>query len=610
MKKAIMLCAGRGSRLGTLSEEIPKPLLKVNKISIIENTINNLIDYHYDEVVIIIGYKGYKIMQELEKYREKIKIKYITNDIWDKTNNIYSLWLARHELNSSVTLIEGDIFFTKELMNHLVQLENSKNYILVSPLTNLLEGTYIEKDLENKIVQFHSTKNKTCSTIEKPYKTVNIYKFSEEFNGYLVEQLENEIQNGNINSYYEDIFVKDAKNNLNLLACEIPATCWFEIDNAYDLGIGEYQFANMSKQHQILKQQHGGYWRYPIKDAALIYNFHFPPEELKEKMKSRFDDLLLNYPSNSKTIEKYLSLFLGVNAEYLLMANGVSELIKILPQLFSGNVLLLDPSFNEYSNAFKEGDICSYKLLEEKEFKPDVHKIIDIAKEKNIQALVLITPDNPTGKSISKQDILKVYSETEAQGTIIIVDESFIDFSNESESKTLLNDLNNYPRILILKSMSKTFGIGGLRLGFAASSNEELLNNIRKKMPIWNINSFAEEFIMNLPQYKKSYFESCQIVRKETDELVDSLKDIQELKVFDTDSNFVLCKIKNKQITANDLAAKLLINHNIYIKECSGKSIMDAIYFFRVSSRNQKDNEILVNSLKKVLQDEQVLTTV
>lgn len=609
MKKAVMLCAGRGSRLGSFTEKAPKPLLKINGKSIIENSVQNLIDANYDELVIVVGYKSELIRAELESYKEFINIEFIYNDIWDETNNIYSLWLARAELDKSITLIEGDIFFTQDLMNEIKVLNENENHILVSPLNSLLEGAFIETDAQGFVTSFQSTKSDPVYIDDNALKTVNIYQLSGEFNKYLNELLDAEIEKGNVNSYYEECFVQAFYNGVTFKAVNVPSNSWFEIDNAYDLSIGEFQFSDIVDKHEKLKSQHGGYWRYPIMDSALIYNLHFPPEEMKKKMKDRFDDILLNYPASSRKIEQYLALFLGTSPGNLVIANGVSEFIKILPLIFREKVVLTEPSFNEYANCFNDKNIVSFKVREEDDFEVNTQLLIQLIQKEHAEALVLISPDNPSGKMITKKDIKEIYHNTEEQGTIIILDESFIDFSNDGEAASFMGDIERYPRLLILKSMSKTFGIGGLRLGYAASSNSYLLDKIKRNLPIWNINGFAEEFIFNLPQYKKQYLSSCQVVRRETDNLVLSLKQISELKIFNTDSNFVLCKLKNKQFTADQFAKKLL-EHDIYIKECSGKSMTDSEYFFRVSSRTKEENKKLINAIEEIFSYEQAAMTI
>lgn len=596
-KKAIILCAGRGTRLMPFTNDKPKPLVEVNGQSILENSINNLINASYQSIIIVTGYKGQMINDIVSKYKSSIKIKCVYNEDWSTSNNIVSLWKVLDELQADVTLVDGDVFYNDSVLKAMNEMPTGKNYLVVSPLTSLMNGICVtESDL--LINGFYNVKDKLTHHDKELLKTANICRISEGLCNYLKERLSQEIEVGNTYRFYDELFEEAFHSNFEFHAIKLPNHSYYEIDDAYDLKLCEFQFSN-DKLH-ILQNQHGGYWRHPISDFALIYNFHFPPQTLKEKLKGSFESLMLNYPANSRYAIQHLAYFLSVPAEYLTIANGVSEFIKILPRIINGSVLLIEPGFNEYINCFEANSVEIYQLKESNNFKLDIDELISLVVEKNIQAVVLETPNNPTGRLIKKEDIIKLYIETEITKTLLVVDESFIDFSNEADSNGLILELERFPRILIFKSMSKTFGIGGLRIGYAATSDPRLMKRLKSELPIWNINSFAEEFILNLLPYRQNYLNSCKIVRQETDELLLNLKKIKELTVFDTDANFIFCKIKDKQFTAKQFAITLLNRFGIYIKECSGKGVVDAEYFFRVSSRSSQENRGLLEAMHSI----------
>ncbi|MGB8954569.1 MAG: histidinol-phosphate transaminase, partial [Tumebacillaceae bacterium] len=290
---------------------------------------------------------------------------------------------------------------------------------------------------------------------------------------------------------------------------------------------------------------------------------------------------------------------LGIDKNHLVIGNGVAEFIKALPRVFKGRVVNVEPSFNEYAACFGERTI-PFSVDESNNYDLDMDALIDVVHSEQPEAVVIITPNNPTGRLVSKEDLIKLYEETEALGTILIVDESFLDFSSQREEATFLGSLEEYPRILIFRSMSKTFGIGGLRLGYGATANLEVLGALRSEMPIWNINGFAEEFLLNLPQYNDEYLQSCDNVRRDTDELVEGLRTLGDLTVYDTESNFIMCKVHEKRFTANQIARRLLEKHAIYVKECSGKDMQDAAYFFRLSARTSAENKRLIEAMQDV----------
>lgn len=601
MQKAIILCAGRGTRMGTLTKDNPKPLTPVNGTTILENAVQQLIAANYTSLVLVVGYEAEKIRQAMRPFEGEINITYIVNEVWSTTNNIYSLWLAKEELKGEFTLLEADLFFNNTVLPTLLAFPPQKNYVLVSPLNKLMEGTFVKMDEDGSIESFDSTKNPDFRPTVGQFKTVNIYKFNTGFSKKLFDKLDEQVEAGNVNFYYEEVFkTLLTEKEVSYQAIVIPHDAWQEIDDMYDLRIGEFHFSN--DPHTILKHQHGGYWRYPITDHCLIYNFHFPPKDLKRKMQQRFDDLLLNYPSCSGYMVNHLAAFLQVPAKNLVMANGVSEIIKILPKIMQGTIALIEPSFNEYASCFGERAKKFY-VDEDEEFGINIDSLIHFVKEQEVEAIVLVSPDNPTGKLHNKKDILKLYRETEDQQLHIIVDESFIDFSSREEEESFLHELSRYPRITVLKSMSKTFGIGGLRLGYAATFNADFLQRLRSEIPIWNINGFAEEFILNLPAYYNSYKESCKKVRRDTDDLFADLSKLEGIKVFSTESNFILGKVLIEGVDADCLAKKLISGYNIFIKECSGKSMENSELYFRISARTKQENIRLANALSACLNE-------
>lgn len=598
---AIILCAGRGRRLGALTDEQPKPLVQVNGVSMLDNAVQNLIKTGYRRVTVVVGYQAQKIKEALKGYRCQIDIHLINNPQWETTNNIFSLYLARNELQGDTTLLEGDIFFDVSVLKSLNDQPAWSNVGAVSELTVMMEGAFVTAAENGQVEGFFSTKAGDHHAVPRPLKTVNLYRLSADYCFFLQKQLMDKIRAGQTDIYYEHLFQDALNNSYTFQTVEVPATKWIEIDNAFDLALGEYQFSD--NQHDQLKRQHGGYWRYPITDFSLIYNLHFPPRELKEKIYQRFDQIMLNYPANQRLFIGHIAHFLGVDSNHLVIGNGVSEFIKALPRVIPGRVINVEPSFNEYAACFNEANVIPFRLTEENNFNLDVNALLEVVHQEKPKAVIIITPNNPTGRLVSKEEIVKFYRGTETLGTLLIVDESFLDFSDQRDTSSFLGNLKEYPRIVVFRSMSKTFGIGGLRLGYGATANFEFLNALRNEMPIWNINGFAEEFLLNLPQYRNEYVQSCKKIRCDTDALVEGLRMLDELFVYDTDSNFIMCKIKNRNFTSNQISRRLLDKHNIYIKECSGKDMKDATYFFRLSCRTSEENQRLIAAMRDVFEE-------
>jgi threonine-phosphate decarboxylase len=226
---------------------------------------------------------------------------------------------------------------------------------------------------------------------------------------------------------------------------------------------------------------------------------------------------------------------------------------------------------------------------------------VDAVRHHRPEVVVLVTPNNPTGHLIQKSKLLELHDRTTAEGPVLLIDESFLDFAADGPDQSLLAELSSYPRVLVFRSMSKTFGIGGLRLGFAASADQALLSAFRAEIPIWNINGFAEEFVLCLPQYRPDYAASCTLVRQETDRLVAGLQRIPALDVLQTQANFILCRVMPSHGSAESLAQRLVDEHGIYVKDCGGKVMPDASQYVRISSRDPEANATLLQALDAIL---------
>ncbi len=159
--------------------------------------------------------------------------------------------------------------------------------------------------------------------------------------------------------------------------------------------------------------------------------------------------------------------------------------------------------------------------------------------------------------------------------------------------------LLKYPNLVVIKSISKSYGVPGIRLGVMATSDENLLKEVENNMPIWNINSFAEYFLQKIGSYKDDYSLACDLIVKERSFLIRELSKIKGIEVFPSQANFVLCRVDNSK----EMALKLL-DRGIFIKDCQGKLGISEPRYIRLSVRSREDNEKLVESIREVLCDE------
>ncbi len=236
---AVILAAGRGLRLGEYSVEQPKPLIQVNNVAIIDNLIEALIENEINKVIVVTGY----LADEFEKYLleifgDKVNLLFVRNDIYDKTNNIYSLWLAEEYLHEDFCLFEADVFFERGIMKNLVQ-EKFGNVILIDKFTPQMNGTVVKIDSNNRVNGMFLTKEQgELFNYSNAYKTVNFYKISKEFSdNYLCKKLQKHINEKDVNSYYELIIKEAIDQGIPFKGLKTGDKKWWEIDTPEDLRI-------------------------------------------------------------------------------------------------------------------------------------------------------------------------------------------------------------------------------------------------------------------------------------------------------------------------------------------------------------------------------------
>lgn len=184
-----------------------------------------------------------------------------------------------------------------------------------------------------------------------------------------------------------------------------------------------------------------------------------------------------------------------------------------------------------------------------------------------IEMLILVNSDNPSGGFLSREDMLDIITECQRRKKLCVVDESFVDFADAAIRYTLLNQriLEQYKNLIVVKSISKSYGIPGLRLGILATGNKELLSKISANLAIWNINSFAEYFLEILPLYSRDYIKSCNRLAIEREYLIKRLEELGFLKVYPSQANYVMCRVET--MSSRKLANLLIDKYNILLKE-------------------------------------------
>ena len=600
--QVLMLAAGMGKRLGKYTENATKCMVPVNGKTLIEYAIEALIEAKIKKLTLVVGYKKEVLKDFLKDKYKEIEINYIDNDVYDTTNNIYSLYMAKDVLAQDDTiLLESDLIFDKKIIKEIIEDKNP-NLAVVSPFETWMDGTCALIDDQNVIKGILGKAEFNWDKTNHYYKTVNIYKFSKEFATTVYMPFLKAYQTAyGKNEYYETVLkVISFLGNSTFKAHSVDGSRWYEIDDPADLAIAETRFS-VGKQHlQNMSKSFGGYWRYPtMLDYCYLVNPYFPPKTLVEEMKANFESLLESYPSGDKQQSLLAGKIFGIKPEYVAVGNGAAELIAGYADFIEGKVVVPYPTFNEYPERF--GDSRTVWLKTDDNFSYALDDILDCVDKNDAKSVLLINPENPSGHFFSKNEVFTLLDKLKEKNVNLIFDESFIDFAEKEIRYTLINDeiLEKYPNLIVIKSISKSYGVPGIRLGILANSNKDFVYKITRRTSIWNINSYGENFLQIFDKYKKFYSIGCDKIAEERNRFANLLGKLTWLKVYPSQANYVLCKITDK-ITSEDLAIKLLDENNIFIKDLSSKKGFEKGQYIRLAVRNAEDNDKLIAALKEI----------
>ena len=286
--------------------------------------------------------------------------------------------------------------------------------------------------------------------------------------------------------------------------------------------------------------------------------------------------------------------------DYLCVGNGAAELINSLGHFLKGNMYVSKSAFNEYIRCFNNCNFNIYDMKDDK-WRFNVDKLKANIDKNDI--ICIVNPDNPTGAFLTYEEAISIIEECDKKGKTVIFDESFIDFAKNEVRYTLLKNeiLEKHKNLIVVKSISKSYGVPGVRLGVMASSNTELIYNIRKDISVWNINSYGEYFLQIANLYKKEYVVACDKISEERQRFIEKLRNIKNIVVYDSEANYILCDLGTTNST--NIAANLL-DENIFIKDLRTKNAFKDMNYIRLAVRTKEENDILVEKLTLAMEAE------
>ena len=600
--QAIILAAGMGKRLKELTQNNTKCMVKVNGVTLIDRMLHQIDRQHLSRIVIVVGYEGQKLIDYIATLNINTPIIYVNNPIYDKTNNIYSLSLTKDWLCKEDTLLfESDLIFEDSVLKVLVE-DPRDTLALVDKYESWMDGTCVKLGKDDNIEAFVPGNQFQFNEIKEYYKTVNIYKFSKHFSEtHYVPFLDAYSKALGDNEYYEQVLrVITMLDEPEIKAKRLNGELWYEIDDIQDLDIATSMFApDDNEKVTLMQKRYGGYWRYPqILDFCYLVNPYFPPQKMIDEIKASFETLLAQYPSGIEVNSLLAAKNFNVRQDNILIGNGAAELIKALMNILSGRIGFVRPTFEEYPNRYDEENSVIF-TPDNKNFAYTVYDIMDFFDKVSINNLVIVNPDNPSGNYLPKKDILVLLNWANKRNITLVLDESFIDFAEE-EAPSIIEQkiLDNNPSLFVMKSISKSYGVPGLRIGVLASGNKDVINKLKKDVAIWNINSFAEFYMQIEEKYKKDYAIGLNKYKQERKRFQNNLEKIPGIRVIPSQANYVMVELVGA-ITSKELTKKMLLKHKILIKDLSNKIKLGQ--YIRLAVRNEDDNDKLIYALSEEL---------
>jgi histidinol-phosphate/aromatic aminotransferase/cobyric acid decarboxylase-like protein/choline kinase len=592
--KALILAAGLGARMRPLTNTTHKALLRVGSRTILQRIVDSLLENDVTDITIVTGYRADEIRSHIAATFPGLKVDYVHNARYAETNNIHSVALALDSMtiDSDLLLIESDLIYEPAVIKRIMAA-SGETVALVDRFRIGMDGTVVEvrDGAVTAVIPPHL--QPSDFDFSDKYKTLNIYKLSREFCRVEFRRLLRFYRdNYDSNAYYElilGIIIYLQRHEVN--AEVLNGEAWAEVDDPNDLRQARFMFEPESRL-EILDESFGGFWNYRVTDFGFIRNMYFPSSAVLSEIRGNFDELARNYGSIQRYLEEKLGYLILTDPERLVVLNGASQAFPFLGRkLGGGRVLRPDPTFGEYSRVFPgaevyrdEGD-ATLANLERATGAADT--------------VVVVNPNNPTGSQI---DTERLYGLAESNpDKTFLIDESFIDFADVPSIVGLL-EAAPLENVVVLKSLSKSLGVPGVRLGFAYSAGQ-LANELRSELPIWNLNSIAENFLEVMLKHRKAIAESFDRTRHDRDLFRHGLEAIRGVAVaHPSGGNYILVELDVPAVEVTGIRQRLLDLHGMYVKDVSDR-FPDGAGYLRLAVRYPDENTRLLKALADVMAD-------
>ena len=608
MRQVIILAAGKGSRLSKYTKNMPKALLPIKYgQSILERMLHQLQDNGIQELIVVVGYKAdntIKRIEELSNGFPNINIRIVVNDQYETSGTLKSLLIGMKEIKNideDILVVEGDVVCDDYIIEDIVK--NGSNTVL-GDSSRILDEEAMKYNLDKS--DYINKISKELSVKRSVGEVVGIIRINFSEKQKFIEE-SHRIYEYNNYAFYEEV-INTGVMKFNVI--DISPHNWTEVDFPSDYKKARQIFAEIEKikiDDSLFEETSHSPSIFSlvknldieIKDFCFLANPYLLNDIFIEEISIELKQLFSTYPPLQNQLSKTVSKFHDGNiaSENIAVGNGATELIDIINYSSEGSIVPI-PTFSEYIDSAK--NLITYQLYEKNNFSLDISAFIEFCKKQDANKhsnIVLINPNNPIGRLYKRSEVENVLSEI--KNFNIIVDESFIDFSDSSQS--VLDLITRYNNLIVVKSFGKTLGMPGVRVG-SIYSNADYINKIKQKIPVWNVNCIASHIleIMSNNQFKERLYLSISKVKNDTNQLYADLTTIGTLKVFEPHGNFVMVKILNGMMGKE--LRDILLKDGIFVRDCTNKVGLGPEYV-RIASRTKRENKDIAKHIEMILID-------
>ena len=334
----------------------------------------------------------------------------------------------------------------------------------------------------------------------------------------------------------------------------------------------------------------------PLLDFCIPVNLHFPPPQMVQCISERLPEILRYYPDYAEVHAKHIGDIAGVPPDWIVPANGSTEIITRLCHLTRGPILTPIPTFSRWTDLPNELGIPLHTIKHDvqRDFRLDVRELVARVNELDVRMLVISNPNNPTGAWFEAGEIEELVLSV-PNVELIVIDESFLDFSDLESAVGLIPRAQN---LVVVKSLGKSLGWHGVRLGYAAM-NSRAAELLRSELPFWNVNGLAAYILKTVCEFKDEFRQSLALVAADRTYMLDQLERIPSMRVFASKANFLYVELP-PNVPGRKLRDRLLEQYGLIVRECSNK-IGSSERYLRLAVQTKEAVDLLVEALGREL---------